>query len=162
MGVKASPSWEFASLWKELRHSRKIAGMLMKGSRAEKNNVSWVVKILAAWKIDEYSKALRCTFFRTRKYLCKVERADLTCDVIKKVAPFVLSKLWILVARWLVNALVTWHVSYKVTTLASTFSLFFSAVPWLFSAAWIFSAAPKTRKDSNVLDTLHLSRALFF
>ena len=30
----------------------------------------------------------------------KVERADLMCDVIKKVAPFVLSKLWILVADW--------------------------------------------------------------
>ena len=30
----------------------------------------------------------------------KVQRADLTCDVIKKVAPFVLSKLWILVADW--------------------------------------------------------------
>ena len=27
----------------------------------------------------------------------KVQRADLTCDVIKKLAPFVLSKLWILV-----------------------------------------------------------------
>ena len=26
-------------------------------------------------------------------YVCKVQRADLTCDVIKKVAPFVLSKL---------------------------------------------------------------------
>ena len=30
----------------------------------------------------------------------KVERADLTCDVIRKLAPFVLSKLWILVADW--------------------------------------------------------------
>ena len=30
----------------------------------------------------------------------KVQMADLTCDVIKKVAPFVLSKLWILVADW--------------------------------------------------------------
>ena len=30
----------------------------------------------------------------------KVQRADLTCDVIKKLAPFVLSKLWILVADW--------------------------------------------------------------
>ena len=30
----------------------------------------------------------------------KVQRADLTCDVIRKVAPFVLSKLWILVADW--------------------------------------------------------------
>ena len=32
--------------------------------------------------------------------IIKVQRADLTCDVIKKVAPFVLSKLWILVADW--------------------------------------------------------------
>ena len=30
----------------------------------------------------------------------KVQRAHLTCDVIRKVAPFVLSKLWILVADW--------------------------------------------------------------
>ena len=30
----------------------------------------------------------------------KVKRADLTCDVIKKVAPFVLSKLWILIDDW--------------------------------------------------------------
>ena len=30
----------------------------------------------------------------------KVQRADLKCDVIKKVAPFVLSKLWILIADW--------------------------------------------------------------
>jgi len=30
----------------------------------------------------------------------KVPRADLTCDVIRKVAPFVLSKVWILVAHW--------------------------------------------------------------
>ena len=30
----------------------------------------------------------------------KVQRADLTCDVIKKLAPFVLNKLWILVADW--------------------------------------------------------------
>ena len=29
---------------------------------------------------------------------CKVQRADLTCNVIRKVASFVLSKLWILVA----------------------------------------------------------------
>ena len=32
--------------------------------------------------------------------LVKVQRADLMCDVIKKLAPFVLSKLWILVADW--------------------------------------------------------------
>ena len=30
----------------------------------------------------------------------KVQRADLTCDVIRKSAPFVLSKLCILVADW--------------------------------------------------------------
>ena len=30
----------------------------------------------------------------------KVQRANLTCDVIRKVALFVLSKLWILVADW--------------------------------------------------------------
>ena len=30
----------------------------------------------------------------------KVQRVDLTCDVIRKVAPFVLSKLRILVADW--------------------------------------------------------------
>ena len=32
--------------------------------------------------------------------LHKVQRADLLCDVIRKFAPFVLSKLWILVADW--------------------------------------------------------------
>ena len=30
----------------------------------------------------------------------KVQRADLMCDIIRKVPPFVLSKLWILVADW--------------------------------------------------------------
>ena len=30
-----------------------------------------------------------------------VQRTDLTCDIIRKVAPFVLSKLCILVADWL-------------------------------------------------------------
>ena len=32
--------------------------------------------------------------------LSKVQRADLTCDVIRKVAPFVLSKLWVLIDDW--------------------------------------------------------------
>ena len=32
--------------------------------------------------------------------ISKVQRADLTWDVIKKLAPFVLSKLLILVADW--------------------------------------------------------------
>ena len=41
--------------------------------------------------------------------------------------------------------------------LASTFSLFFSAA--LKTYAWIFSAAPKTQKNSNVLLT---SLGLFF
>ena len=41
--------------------------------------------------------------------------------------------------------------------LASTFSLFFSAA--LKTFAWIFSAAPKTQKNSNVLVT---SLGLFF
>ena len=35
--------------------------------------------------------------------LVKVQRADLMCDVIKKLAPFVLSKLWILIADWLMR-----------------------------------------------------------
>ena len=36
-----------------------------------------------------------------RKWMTrKVHRADLMCDVIKKLALFVLSKLWILVADW--------------------------------------------------------------
>ena len=48
--------------------------------------------------------------------LIKVQRADLTCDVIKKVAPFVFA---LNTRRWFVNVLVTWHVSYKVTTLLS-------------------------------------------
>ena len=34
------------------------------------------------------------------RLLGKVQRADLTCNVIRKVAPFVLSKLWILVDDW--------------------------------------------------------------
>ena len=46
-----------------------------------------------------------CTYINLTKFLpqikvSKVQRADLTCDGIKKVAPFVLSKLWILVADW--------------------------------------------------------------
>ena len=47
--------------------------------------------------------------------ISKVQRADLTSDVIKKLA---------LNARhWLVNALVTWHVSYKITTLVDVVGL---------------------------------------
>ena len=37
---------------------------------------------------------------QANKFDFKVQRAVLTCDVIRKVAPFVLSKLWILVADW--------------------------------------------------------------
>ena len=45
---------------------------------------------------------------------CKVERADLTCDVIRNS---VCVKQALNTCRWLVNVLVTWHVSYKITTL---------------------------------------------
>ena len=54
-------------------------------------------------------KSYSCTSSGTRilpesrnlwQYPSKVQRADLTCDVIKKLAPFALSKLWILVADW--------------------------------------------------------------
>ena len=42
----------------------------------------------------------RSVFNTPYKFWIKVQRADLTCDVIRKVPPFVLSKLWILVADW--------------------------------------------------------------
>ena len=38
--------------------------------------------------------------FSVSNSFIKVQRADLTCDVIRKVTPFVLRKLWILVADW--------------------------------------------------------------
>ena len=55
---------------------------------------------------------------------------DVTCDVIRKVPPFVLSKLLILIADWrLVIVLVTWHISYKITTLHRT-SLLSTPLPF--------------------------------
>ena len=49
----------------------------------------------------------------------KVQRADLTCDVIRNSLRLCFGKIWILVADWSMPepALVTWHVSYKITTL---------------------------------------------
>ena len=46
----------------------------------------------------------------------KVQRVNLKCDVIRNVAP-------LNTRRWLVNALVTWHVSYKITTLLNNLDL---------------------------------------
>ena len=57
------------------------------------------------WKVI-LSQRLRNFFCKARNYnyfmqlTFKVQRADLTCDVIRKVAPFVLSKLWTLVTDW--------------------------------------------------------------
>ena len=51
---------------------------------------SYSVEIKSKWGVS----GLRAVFHH------KVQRADVTCDVIKKFALFVLSKLWILVADW--------------------------------------------------------------
>ena len=49
----------------------------------------------------------------------KVQRGDLTCDVIRNSLRLCFGKIWILVADWSMPepALVTWHVSYKITIL---------------------------------------------
>ena len=51
--------------------------------------------------------------------ISKVQRADLTCDVIRNSLRLCFGKIWILIADWSMPepALVTWHVSYKITTL---------------------------------------------
>ena len=53
----------------------------------------------------------------------KVQRAYLTCDVIRNSLRLCFDKIWILVADWsmLESALVTWHVSYKITILIVNF-----------------------------------------
>ena len=49
----------------------------------------------------------------------KLQRAHLTCDVIRNWFRLCFSKIWILVADWSMPepAMVTWHVSYKIKTL---------------------------------------------
>ena len=58
----------------------------------------WMVNfsLLYSWILVLF---YRFFFVRNQNY-GKVQRADLTCDVIKKLAPFVLSKFWILVSDW--------------------------------------------------------------
>ena len=64
---------------------------------------SYSVEIKSKWGVS----GLRAVFHH------KVQRADVTCDVIKKFALFVC---------WLVNLLVTWHVSYEITTLSAQYA----------------------------------------
>ena len=70
----------------------------------------------------------------------KVQRGDLTCDVIRNSLQLCFGKIWILIADWsmLEPVLVTWHVSYKIMTLLTLsflslsfiFSFFFSEISW--------------------------------
>ena len=67
-------------------------------------------------------------------HMIKVQRADLMCDVNKKLAPFVLSKLWILVADWSMH--VTRQVSYKITTLSQAEKIFFDKCKLSIFSKW--------------------------
>ena len=64
--------------------------------------VDWAQKIWKKSTLLLQTQKLRShqRWLNLRKLYVKVQRADLTCDVIKKLAPLVLSKLWILVPDW--------------------------------------------------------------
>ena len=55
---------------------------------------------LLNFSVNNTSKMLIFNFCLFLLKISKVQGADLMCDVIRKVAPFVLSKLWIIVADW--------------------------------------------------------------
>ena len=98
-------------------------------------NSSWNVTRIEKGTFRTFFKAATKVFKMITKYwevgskesdLClqnvltnKVQRGDLTCDVIRNSLRLCFGKIWILVADWsmLAPALVTWHVSYKITTL---------------------------------------------
>ena len=68
-----------------------------------------VFRFCSKISVDKYFFDLSLSYFyfgRQRHWILwkkkkiKVQRVDLMCDVIRKIAPFVLSKLWRLVADW--------------------------------------------------------------
>ena len=88
--------------------------------------------------------------------MVKVQRADLTCDVIKKLAPFVLSKLWILITdwsmRWSCDTFLIKLRLYKSVNFTSFFNLIFLR----FFDVWpnCATAAPRRMPEATLMAQL--------
>ena len=97
---------EWAGAWRRENtwiHKRKFIWKLQKSKTSKgskfkykESSKKWIICFFI-WRLSE---CFGLFVWLGSKFITNVPRADLTRDVIKKVAPFVLSKLWILVAHW--------------------------------------------------------------